>query len=194
MQNDFTDPRGALYVNGAEHIVEDMNKHLKGDFIAKAKIDSIMVTKDTHEYTDLEIAEFPKTNEPDYIVTFPPHCIIGSVGWELSVDLPDIKTNEYCKNVFDISSNGTFIKDNRALVAKGLVDEYLVCGVATDICVKYAVHTLIKIVNKFNMRVKVSIIKPWTAGIDPVESIKLFELVKKYGNVYENVEDLYKEV
>lgn len=97
MQNDFMQPTGALYVPGAEKIIPRAKSFLKnlkaGDF------DLALVKYDTH-FTE----SYDKNPESKQ---FPPHCVYGTWGWDLSFKVP-VKTAraipfyQMDKNVFDM--------------------------------------------------------------------------------------------
>lgn len=97
MQNDFMDPKGALYVPGAEKIIQPAEQ-----FLAKVKqgdFDLALVKFDTH--FDESYAHNPESEQ------FPPHCIFETWGWNMAVTLPsDLgqKTDVYTmtKNVFNM--------------------------------------------------------------------------------------------
>jgi len=72
MQKDFMDRDGKLYVQGSEEIknnIKDLSK--KMDKLAT----HIFYTMDWHEENDPEFSD-----NPDFIKTFPPHCIAGTRG------------------------------------------------------------------------------------------------------------------
>lgn len=54
-QNDFTDPRGSLYVPGAEKTIEHICKFIKTHI---QEIDEILISADTHQYYNVGFAEF----------------------------------------------------------------------------------------------------------------------------------------
>lgn len=105
-QNDFVDPRGSLFVKGAEEAIDKICEYLK----TNDDIDRIIVTQDSHQYyhighsefwkgdpqpgtvIDLELNEYEPKNENmnmariksinnnRYITIWPHHCIEGTWG------------------------------------------------------------------------------------------------------------------
>lgn len=71
-QEDFIDPEGKLYVNGAESIRPMLNQ-----ITAYAKANGIRVinTCDYHQINAVEISL-----NPDFITHFPPHCMANTPG------------------------------------------------------------------------------------------------------------------
>jgi nicotinamidase/pyrazinamidase len=65
-------PGGKLYVPGAEEVREEM-----GRLVAAAREAGVVhvASADDHELTDPEI-----TSDPDFVNTFPPHCLRGTPG------------------------------------------------------------------------------------------------------------------
>jgi nicotinamidase/pyrazinamidase len=73
-QVDFMHPDGKLYVPGAEATVPAMQR-----LVEAAREAGVMhiASADDHELTDPEIS-----NDPDYLNTYPPHCLRGTRGAE----------------------------------------------------------------------------------------------------------------
>jgi nicotinamidase/pyrazinamidase len=71
-QVDFIEPRGCLYVPGAETIVPNLAR-----LVAHARGAGVPIVGDVDEHTlaDEEISE-----RPDFVRTFPPHCLRGTPG------------------------------------------------------------------------------------------------------------------
>ncbi len=152
-QKDFIEPNGALYVEGAETIKPNLKKLT--EFAGKNNI-TVINTQDHHHFSDEEISY-----KPDFINTFPPHCIVGSIGEEFidetkpnespfdiiyyNAILPSIKILSrniiVCKNKFDIFTGNPYTNDLLDLINPDIVVVY---GVATNVCVNCAVLGLRK--------------------------------------------------
>ena len=96
MQNDFVLPTGALPVPGADALVEPVNNFLFT--VTRASFNLVLVTLDTHFpalYADEEEAG-----------KFPLHCVHGTPGGQMAVDLSvlpeNIPVKYMTKNVFDM--------------------------------------------------------------------------------------------
>lgn len=85
-QFDFMNPKGRLYVPGAEKIIDNISRvrtfALAGGY-------SIIASTDWHNYEDEEIS-----NNPDNMNTFNPHCIAGEPGSERTGNLGEIPIGE----------------------------------------------------------------------------------------------------
>ena len=143
-QNDFIHSHGALYVPGAEKLLEIY------DEISVYALDNeitVLASADTHSEDDAEFAQFP------------PHCVKNTEGQKkIKETLPDIffvqpndgkkvkkadlqKSNVlFEKQTFDVFSNPKIETYLNYLMPKQVV----VYGVATDYCVKAAVEGLLQ--------------------------------------------------
>lgn len=152
-QKDFINPDGALYVEDAETIKPNLKK-----LTEFAKENNIMVvnTKDHHHFDDEELSD-----KPDFINTFPKHCIVGSIGEEF-IDETLIKEgdvtmifNTSVPQWVNLNSRNIIIYKNKFCCFEGnqntnkfldLInpDIIVVYGVATNVCVDCAVLGLRK--------------------------------------------------
>ncbi len=164
-QNDFMKPDGLLYVEGAEKIIPNIKKHIER--FQKIETDNfhdplIICTMDLHKENSAELS----TN-PDFVNTFPKHCMADSDGADLvdeiaeviypvSVDVIDwfdyYNYQDLCeiarqqkiiitKDKFDVFSGNPFTDKLLEIIKP---DTVYVCGLATSICVNYAVLGLLK--------------------------------------------------
>ena len=138
-QVDFVLPHGKLYVPGAEETVPAMQQLVEA---ARAAGIVHVASADDHELTDSEISE-----QPDYVTTYPPHCLRGTRG-ALKIPeteqedpvpitlepLPDhyLRGREFLllKKSFDVFTN----PNTDRLLEHLDPDEIVVFGVATDVC------------------------------------------------------------
>jgi len=138
-QVDFMLPDGKLYVPGAEQVVPEMRRLVEA---ARAAGLVHVASADDHELTDDEISE-----QPDFQVTYPPHCLRGTHGARKLAEtdqedpvpigltpLPEryLRGREFLllKKSFDVFTN-----PNTDLLLTVLdPEEIVVFGVATDVC------------------------------------------------------------
>ncbi len=138
-QFDFMLPGGKLYVPGAEKTVPAMKRLV--DAAREAGIVHV-ASADDHELTDAEISV-----EPDFITTYPPHCLRGTRGARkipetdqedpvpLALEpVPDryLEGREFLllKKNFDVFTN----PHTERLLERLDPDDIVVFGVATDVC------------------------------------------------------------
>jgi nicotinamidase/pyrazinamidase len=142
-QIDFMFPAGALYVPGAEKIVPviaALNRHAAAGGIP------VISTMDAHAENDPEFRDWP------------PHCVAGTVGQMKpqetllakrvtvpaeAAPLPDLHVSQII--VVEKVSTNVFTNPNLEPVLENLqADRYVVYGVVTEICVKFAALGLLK--------------------------------------------------
>ena len=138
-QFDFMLPDGKLYVPGAEETVPAMKRLVDA---ARAAGIVHVASADDHELTDAEISA-----EPDFVTTYPPHCLRGTRGARkipetdqedpvpLALEpVPDryLEGREFLllKKNFDVFTN----PHTERLLERLDPDEIVVFGVATDVC------------------------------------------------------------
>jgi nicotinamidase/pyrazinamidase len=122
-QIDFVYPAGALYVPGAEHIlpvVAELNR----------RAPLVISTMDAHSEDD-----------PEFKI-FPPHCVVGTTGQHKpAVTLVDPARQIILeKQQLDCFSSPRL----EPLLAQLDAEHYIVYGVVTEICVRFAAFGLLK--------------------------------------------------
>ncbi|HEX9379700.1 MAG TPA: isochorismatase family cysteine hydrolase [Gaiellaceae bacterium] len=138
-QFDFMLPGGKLYVPGAEETVAAMKRLVDG---ARAAGIVHVASADDHELADAEISA-----EPDFVTTYPPHCLRGTRGARKipETDQEDpvplalepvadryLEGREFLllKKNFDVFTN----PHTERLLERLDPDDIVVFGVATDVC------------------------------------------------------------
>ncbi len=142
-QVDFMSPQGRLYVPGAEQIVPNLRRLMQ---YAEQENLLVLSSADAHPPDDPSFAEWP------------PHCVVGSDGqkripetrfpspWVLPnrpscfTELPRPLPRQIVveKVVYDLASNPNFDALLKALWEREGEKEYVLFGVATEICVQAA--------------------------------------------------------
>jgi nicotinamidase/pyrazinamidase len=130
LQNDFCEG-GSLAVNGgaaaAAHISELLAEH---------RFDVVVATKDNHIDPGLHFAE-----APDYVDTWPRHCVAGTPGAEFHANLHGEFDEIFYKGEYEAAYSGFEgrTKSGNETLEKFLrergVTEVTVVGIATDHCV-----------------------------------------------------------
>ena len=153
VQNDFTEG-GALAVAGGDAVAEAVSAYLAGH---AGDYTVIVASRDWHDPDSDNDGHIALTGEPDYVVTWPVHCIAGTAGAEYDPLLvTDAITHHVRKgqgvsgySVFDgTTGDGEAIAD--VLAARGVTD-IDVTGIATDYCVR--VSALDALARGFQVRV-----------------------------------------
>ncbi len=139
VQNDFTEG-GALGVDGGAAVAAAITSHLRSH---PDLYDVVIASRDWHDEDNDNGGHFAKPDaEPDFVATWPPHCVAGTDGAEyhpaIDTGLIDIHVRKGqgvpAYSIFEGTTD-----DGRplpaALDALG-VTEVDVVGIATDYCVR----------------------------------------------------------
>lgn len=155
-QKDFVEPDGKLYVEGAENLRQNWNRLTN---LARKKSIRVVNTADYHYYNSAELDE-----NPDFVKTFPQHCIANSEGAEYIEETqpeepvifewnkeylitPEIVDPERNRNIvirkdaFDVFKGNPFTKK---LVRMLKPENVFIYGVTTNVCVDAAVMGLVR--------------------------------------------------
>lgn len=137
LQNDFADPRGALYVRGGEEVVPFANAE-----IAKARAAGALVVY-TQDWHPPSTPHFAKDGG-----TWPVHCVRGSWGAELhpALDIGGALTlrkvvrtgtgDEDGYTAFEATADPAAPSRLEGLLHEQGIERLVVVGLATDYCVR----------------------------------------------------------
>ncbi|QCR18596.1 isochorismatase family protein [Agrococcus sp. SGAir0287] len=135
VQNDFTEG-GALACAGGAAVAAAITEHVR-----ESDYDLVVASRDWHHGDDDNGGHFA-TGEPDFIDTWPVHCVAGTPGAEyhpaLDASLVDVHVykgqGEPAYSAFEgETEDGATLAS--VLDERG-IDELVVVGIATDHCVK----------------------------------------------------------
>ena len=134
VQNDFCDG-GALPVTGAVGVAQRISRYVHSA-AGRARYDHVVATQDWHIDPGSHFSE-----HPDYVTSWPPHCVAGSPGADfhpaLSTDAIEAVFKKGAYSAEYSGFDGT--DDDGTTLAEWLrrhhVDSVDVVGVATDHCV-----------------------------------------------------------
>lgn len=139
VQNDFCEG-GALACTGGAAAASRITAHLKQN---KAKYDFVIASRDWHTPDSENGGHFPAAgNQPDFVNTWPLHCLADTVGSEYHPNLDTSRIDIHIKkgqgqhgySIFEgVDESGT---DFEALLQKLEITEVDVVGIATDYCVR----------------------------------------------------------
>lgn len=170
VQNDFCEG-GSLAVAGGAGVAAAITRHLQ-----ETSYDVVVATRDHHRDPG---AHFSAT--PDYVDSWPAHCVIGTPGAEFHPALDTARVDA----VFDkgetaaaysgfegIDSAGT---DLATWLKDSGVDAVDVVGIATDHCVRATALDAAR--NRFATRVLLEL----TAGVSPTTTDAALDLMREAG-------------
>jgi nicotinamidase/pyrazinamidase len=131
VQNDFC-PGGALAVPQGDEVITTINRLLKQRWLSVATMD----------WHPAEHSSFEPHGGP-----WPPHCVQGTTGAELhpdldadSIQLTITKASRHDKDAYS-GFDGT---DLAIILREKGIERVVVCGIATDYCVKATAHDALK--------------------------------------------------
>jgi nicotinamidase/pyrazinamidase len=154
-QHDFVSPDGRLYVPGAEALRPALRALTA---FAHTHDIPLVATADDHELTDPEISA-----EPDWVTTFPPHCMRGTPG-QLKIVETTLRNPLVLEPVLhDLAQTTRRLREHRGdfLILKHELDSFsnpntlillnvlapeaiVLYGLATDFCDRLAVEGLLR--------------------------------------------------
>jgi nicotinamidase/pyrazinamidase len=154
-QIDFVFPSGALYAPGAERIlptIAKLNRYAMEHGIP------LISTACAHAEDDPEFADWP------------PHCILGTVGQQKPASL------SVGQRIFEKQTTDMFLSPNAEAVLEELgADEFVVYGVVTEVCVRFAALGLLK------RGKRVTVVEDAVMHLDPAARQAFFEELKFRG-------------
>lgn len=146
MQNDFI--TGALANEEGQKIVPKIAEYIR-NFDGK-----IYVTKDSHDEHYMDTMEGKKLPVP--------HCILGTEGHDIVAEIyAALKEEDNFKTIIKLTFGSTDLAEELSTMED--IDEIILCGVCTDICV-ISNALLIK---AFCPNTKITVLKDLCAGVTP---------------------------
>jgi nicotinamidase/pyrazinamidase len=138
VQNDFTEG-GALGVDGGAAVAAGITSYLRQN---PGRYSQVFASRDWHDADNDNGGHFATDGEPDYVTTWPVHCVAGTRGAEYHPDLDTDAVTVHVRkgqgapaySIFEgTTDDGSTVAD--ALEALGILDIDVV-GIATDYCVR----------------------------------------------------------
>lgn len=138
VQRDFTEG-GALGVDGGAAAAAAITEHLRahGDDYGL-----VVASRDWHHGDDDNGGHFATDGDPDFVTTWPVHCVGGTAGAEYHPALDTSRVDVHVKKGQGVPAYSMFegrTDDGRALadvLAEHEVADVDVVGIATDYCVR----------------------------------------------------------
>jgi nicotinamidase/pyrazinamidase len=137
VQNDFVEG-GKLAVKGGAQVAALISRHIRH---FKSEYNFVAATRDYHEDPTDHFSD-----HPDFVNTWPPHCIIGTPGASLCPPLINLVREKLIQVVVDKGRHTAAYSGFQAMDPRGhplldvlkeaRVDHMDICGIATDYCVR----------------------------------------------------------
>lgn len=199
-QFDFLNPNGKLYIPGADNIIDNISQTRR---FALTSGYSIIASVDWHSLDDEEISQ-----DPDFINTFPPHCLASQPGSKRVGYLGDIPI----QNISLESASDSELKSLTAdpqyhlVIRTNTVDMFknpnttalldivkpqlsILFGVALDVCVLHAVNGLL-----LWGKTEIILLKDAVEGLQIISNEYLYKQLKNKGVRIAELSDIQKEL
>ena len=137
VQVDFVEG-GSLGVQGGLNVAAMIARHIRH---FKNEYEFVVASRDYHENAPDHISD-----HPDFQITWPPHCMVGTPGAQFVPTIQNLVREKYIHEVVTKGRNAAAYSAFDALDKRGhplldvlqehRVDHVDVCGIATDYCVR----------------------------------------------------------
>lgn len=178
VQNDFCEG-GSLACEGGSAVAERITEYLKDN---KTDYDYVVASRDWHAPDNDNGGHFAAVgSDPDWVNSWPVHCVAGSRGAEyhpnLDANLIDIHVEKgQGKPAYSLFEGTT--SDGRLItsVFSDLgIDAVDICGIATDYCV------LASAIDARESGMKVTVLQDLITGVAPQSSAQALEKMQSAG-------------
>jgi nicotinamidase/pyrazinamidase len=164
VQNDFTEG-GALGVDGGAAAAEAITDYLRAH---PDRYEVVFASRDWHHGDDDNGGHFATDAEPDFVTTWPPHCVGGTPGAEYHPALDASLVDVHVKKGQGVPAYSIFegtTDDGASFPAEldrlGVTDVDVV-GIATDYCVRASA------LDALAAGRRVTVLEDLVAAVDPV--------------------------
>lgn len=181
IQNDFTEG-GALAVAGGARVAGRVTELLR---VSRADYDLVVASRDWHSRTGDNGGHFALVDAPDFVVTWPVHCVEGTSGAEYHPALVTEGIDVHVRKgqgrpAYSLFEGTTADGSSPAEVLRAHgVDVVDVVGIATDHCVRATAHDALA------AGLRVRILTDLIAGVAPDPSRLALEELRSAGAVVE---------
>jgi len=166
VQNDFTEG-GALGVAGGAAVAAGISRYLAQH---PNRYDQVFASRDWHDADNDNGGHFATTDAPDFVTTWPVHCVAGTTGADYHPALDTSVVTVHVRKGQGRPAYSVFegVTDTGESVPQTLddlgIDEVDVVGIATDYCV------LASALDTVAAGRTVRVLDDLVAGVDPASS------------------------
>ncbi|WP_010205683.1 isochorismatase family protein [Salinibacterium sp. PAMC 21357] len=177
VQNDFTEG-GALGVAGGAAVAANITTFL---LVNAERYGVIIASRDWHDADNDNGGHFASDAEPNFVDTWPVHCVAGTVGAEYHAALNTEQVTVHVRKGQGVPAYSIFegVTDEGETVSALLdrlgVDSIDVAGIATDYCV------LASAMDALTAGREVTVLTDLTAGVAPESSAAALITMKDAG-------------
>jgi len=177
VQNDFTEG-GALGVEGGAAVAAGITRHLAAH---PDRYDGVFASRDWHNGTDDNGGHFATDAAPDFVDSWPVHCVAGTPGAEYHPALDTAGIDVHVKKGQGVPAYSIFegTTDDGRSVAEVLddlgIDEVELAGIATDYCVRASG------LDALSAGRRVTVLTDLVAGVAPASSASALDELESAG-------------
>ncbi|WP_210480492.1 isochorismatase family protein [Naasia sp. SYSU D00948] len=177
VQNDFTEG-GALGVDGGAAVAAGISRYLDEH---PDRYDVVFASRDWHDGANDNGGHFATAEDPDYVTTWPVHCVAGTPGAEYHPDLDTSDVDVHIRkgqgkpaySIFEGETpEGVPLRD---VLAERDVTEVDVVGIATDYCVRASA------LDALHEGKRVRVLTDLVAGVAPTTSTAALDELREAG-------------
>ncbi|MBC7402394.1 MAG: isochorismatase family protein [Microbacteriaceae bacterium] len=167
VQNDFTEG-GALGVAGGAAVAAGISRYLAQH---PNRYDQVFASRDWHDADNDNGGHFATTEVPDFVTTWPVHCVAGTTGADYHPDLDTSVVTVHVRkgqgrpaySIFEgVTATGESVPQKLDDLG---IEEVDVVGIATDYCV------LASALDTVAAGRTVRVLDDLVAGVDPASSV-----------------------
>ena len=177
VQNDFTEG-GALGVEGGEAVAAGITRYLAQH---PHRYDQVFASRDWHDADNDNGGHFATTNAPNFVTTWPVHCVAGTIGADYHAALNTAAVTVGVRKGQGRPAYSIFegVTDEGEPLTQRLddlgVEEIDIVGIATDYCV------LASALDAVATGRMVRVLDDLVAGVEPVSSALALEQLAAAG-------------
>jgi len=170
VQNDFTEG-GALGVEGGAAVAAGITQYLAEH---PGRYDEVFASRDWHDATGDNGGHFAVDAAPDFVTTWPPHCVAGTAGAEYHPALDTTPVTAHVRKgqgrpAYSIFEGDVDGREFAEVVKQRGVTDVDVVGIATDYCVLASAR------DALDTGLRVSVLSDLVAGVAATSSAAALE-------------------
>jgi nicotinamidase/pyrazinamidase len=177
VQNDFTEG-GALGVAGGDAVAAGVTAYLDAH---PDRYDVVVASRDWHDGDDDNGGHFATDAAPDYVATWPVHCVAGTPGADYDPGLDERLIDVHIRkgqgrpaySIFEGTADDGAALDT--VLARLGVTDVDVAGIATDYCVRASARDALRAGHR------VRVLTDLVAGVAPDSSAAALEELREAG-------------
>jgi nicotinamidase/pyrazinamidase len=177
VQNDFTEG-GALGVDGGDAVATGITASLRAH---PGRYDAVIASRDWHDGDTTNGGHFASGAAPDFVATWPVHCVAGTPGADYDPGLDEALVDVHIRKGQGVPAYSIFEgTDDRGEAFDAVLDrlgvtDVDVAGIATDYCVRASA------LDALRSGRRVRVLTDLVAGVAPASSAAALDELRSAG-------------